>query len=467
MTLRTLFARLDEPVGRREYLIVGLVLSLTKFLVDATLIYLAAGIVWTPIDYLVPLVSMTGPKVVQFSPGLGLALLLFALPFIWIGVTMSVRRAEDAGVSPWWVVAFFLPGLNYLLMAVLAMLPSAARTASEIATRSSGRSPRRAVLLGGVVGALTGVLLTAAGLFGKAYGLALFVGTPFLMGALASYVCVRAGGVEPYRAILAAFLSLAAAGLALTLFAIEGVVCIVMAIPIASPIVLLGAIVGHSVARTHLTTYAGLAIVFALVPAGSVIEHAASAVPSRVVTTAIEVDAPPEQVWPFVVSFDQIAASPAWYFKTGLAYPLRARIVGTGVGATRYCEFTTGAFVEPITAWDAPHRLAFDVASHPPPLREWSPYSKVYAPHLDGYFRTERGEFRLIALAGGRTRLEGHSWYVLRMTPAPYWNMIADRILHDIHNRVLLHIKATAERTAFAHLPTPNSQLPKQNRSKS
>ena len=118
--LRALFARLDEPVGRREYLIVGLVLSLAKYIVDASVIYFAAGIVWTPIDYLVPHVSMTGPKVVQFSPGLGLALLLFALPFVWIGVTMSVRRAEDAGVSPWWVVAFFLPGLNYLLMAVLA-----------------------------------------------------------------------------------------------------------------------------------------------------------------------------------------------------------------------------------------------------------------------------------------------------------------------------------------------------------
>ena len=48
-------------------------------------------------------------------------------------------------------------------------------------------------------------------------------------------------------------------------------------------------------------------------------------------------------------------------FKTGLAYPLRARLVGAGVGAVRHCEFTTGAFVEPITVWDAPHRLAFDV----------------------------------------------------------------------------------------------------------
>ena len=305
-----------------------------------------------------------------------------------------------------------------------------------------------AVLWGGMAGALTGVVLTAVGLLGQTYGITLFVGTPFLIGAVAAYVCGRTGGLETYRGILAAFLSLAGGGLALTLVAIEGMVCILMAIPIASPIVVLGALVGHSVARRHSTTFAGLAMVFALVPAGSLIEHETSPVPARVVTTTIEVDASPEQVWPFVVSFEEISTPPAWYFRTGLAYPLRARIVGSGVGAMRYCEFTTGAFVEPITAWDAPHRLAFDVASHPPPLQEWSPYSKVYAPHLDGYFRTERGEFRLTALPGGRTRLEGHSWYTLRMSPAPYWNMIADRILHDIHERVLAHIKVTAERHA-------------------
>jgi hypothetical protein len=38
--------------------------------------------------------------------------------------------------------------------------------------------------------------------------------------------------------------------------------------------------------------------------------------------------------------------------------------------------------------------------------------------------------------------------YTSRMSPAPYWNMIADRILHDIHKRVLAHIKGTAERHA-------------------
>ena len=45
---------------------------------------------------------------------------------------------------------------------------------------------------------------------------------------------------------------------------------------------------------------------------------------------------------------------------------MKARIEGEGVGAIRYCSFSTGDFVEPITAWEKPHRLAFDVVKNPP-----------------------------------------------------------------------------------------------------
>jgi hypothetical protein len=183
---------------------------------------------------------------------------------------------------------------------------------------------------------------------------------------------------------------------------------------------------------------------------GSGIEAAMPGVPTRVVLTSVEIDASPSRVWEQVVSFREIDRAPAWYFRTGLAYPLRARLEGTGVGAVRHCQFTTGTFVEPITVWDEPRVLAFDVKSQPPPLHEWSPYARVFAPHLDGFFRTTHGEFRLIQLAPNRTRLEGRTWYSLEMQPSIYWNAIADTILHAIHGRVLEHVKAAAEK------PVPN-----------
>jgi hypothetical protein len=82
-------------------------------------------------------------------------------------------------------------------------------------------------------------------------------------------------------------------------------------------------------------------------------------------------------------------------------------LAGAGVGAVRYCNFSTGPLVEPITYWEPGTRLGFDVLRSPDPLRELSFYSNLSPPHLHGYLRSRRGEFRLIALPGGRTRLEG------------------------------------------------------------
>ena len=132
-------------------------------------------------------------------------------------------------------------------------------------------------------------------------------------------------------------------------------------------------------------------------------------------------------------------------FWLGIAHPLRARIRGSGVGAIRTCEFSTGSFVEPITAWDPPRRLAFDVRSEPPPLAEWSPYQHVYAPHLVGGRETERREFRLIPLAADRTRLEGSTWYRNNLFPQLYWNLWSDALIHRIHRRVLEHVKRRSE----------------------
>ena len=122
--------------------------------------------------------------------------------------------------------------------------------------------------------------------------------------------------------------------------------------------------------------------------------------PPAEVRTVVEIDAPADVVWRHVVTFSELTEPPAWFFRLGIAYPRRATIDGQGVGALRRCEFSTGAFVEPITAWEEPSRLAFDVAEQPPPMAEWSPYRHVAAPHLDGYLRVRRGEFRLQSARG-------------------------------------------------------------------
>jgi hypothetical protein len=59
--------------------------------------------------------------------------------------------------------------------------------------------------------------------------------------------------------------------------------------------------------------------------------------------------------------------------------------------------------------------------------------------------RSNRGEFVLVALANGGTRLEGRTWYQFAMYPQAYWTLWSDLFIYRIHLRVLRHIKQLSE----------------------
>jgi hypothetical protein len=95
--------------------------------------------------------------------------------------------------------------------------------------------------------------------------------------------------------------------------------------------------------------------------------------PFFAVTSEIVVAAPPDRVWPHVIGFAKIAPPNEWIFRARIAYPIRAVIDGHGIGAAGYCIFSTGEFIELITAWNEPAHLAFDVGAQPDPLHEPRP----------------------------------------------------------------------------------------------
>jgi hypothetical protein len=229
----------------------------------------------------------------------------------------------------------------------------------------------------------------------------------------------------------------------------EGLVCLLMALPLALPLACLGGTVAWSIqdgidAREGTAAFLVLMMLFppAVMCAESV---AALAPPLLAVTTSIVVAAAPRIVWRYVVSFSDLPEPSEWIFHTGIAYPVRARIEGAGPGAIRRCEFSTGPFIEPIEVWDEPRLLRFSVTENPAPMVEWTPYRKIYPRHLDNFLVSRRGQFLLTPLPDGRTRLEGTTWYVHSLWPAAYWQAWSDFIIHRIHERVLIHIKRLSE----------------------
>ena len=218
--------------------------------------------------------------------------------------------------------------------------------------------------------------------------------------------------------------------------------------PIAWAVAIPGALLGRRMAL-RLDPGPAFGAVAALAPLLVAVEPRLSA-PSHEVRSVVEIAAPPRTVWGYVVTFPKIDAPPRGLFRMGIAAPIAARLDGAGPGGVRYCDFTTGSFVEPITAWSDGRLLAFRITEQAPPMRELSPYGDIRAPHLDGYFRATYGEFRLEPLPGGRTRLIGTTRYAVDLFPQAYWTIFADAIVEAIHLRVLAHIKHLAEATPAA-----------------
>jgi len=435
----------DAPVNRRTYFRHGVGLMLFKYALDAALIWLFTGRWWTPLDYVNPLWS-TRQHVLQAAPSwLAPALVVLTLPFLWIGVSMTLRRAVNAGLSAWTCLLFFVPGVNYLLMLALCVWPPLAKQAWSIASPPPRVDERLTSALLGVAASLGITLVTVAiGIYIKrSYSAGLFLGVPFTVGYISSYIYNRRFPRSVGESIIIALASVSIAGGALIVFALEGLVCTVMALPVAFALAWPGALVGRLVAQHSVEPGAGVGM--ALMAPLLVAVEPRPAPPVHQVLTVVEIAAPPEVVWRHVVAFPELPPATELLFRVGVAAPTRARIVGTGVGATRYCDFTTGSFVEPITAWEENRLLAFDIVAQARPMTEWSPYREVNPPHLDGYFRATHGEFRLTPLPGGRTRLEGRTEYVVNMFPQRYWTLPAGHIVAAIHGRVLRHIAALAE----------------------
>lgn len=449
MRLARLWFGLSERVDRRSYFLSGAGLMLLKYLVDATVVWRFTGHWWSPFDYVSPLWSVRSIALRGVPPGALLGLALWTLPFLWVGVGVSLRRAVDAGRSPWLALLFFVPYVKFLLIAWLCLLPSAPTTAWRASLPAPVLDERlkSALLAIGASLAITIPTILLGVYFKKSYSFGLFLGTPFTAGWVSAHVFNAGHPRGSGETIRIALVSTVLAGAVLLVFAAEGAFCLALAFPLAALVAVPGALLGRAVALRG-DEPVGRAGLGALVAPLLVLVAPRLPAPSYEAISVVEIAATPEQVWRHVVTFPALPPPTEWVFRIGVAAPQRARIEGSGVGAVRYCDFTTGSFVEPITWWDEGLLLAFDIVRQAPPMKEWSPYRDIHPPHLDGYFRATHGEFRLLALAGGRTRLEGRTRYQVEMFPQGYWAVAAERIVSAIHLRVLRHIKRLTEAPA-------------------
>lgn len=307
-------------------------------------------------------------------------------------------------------------------------------------TQRSKSLSLRAVLVG--LGA-TGTAALAAHF--SAYGFALFTILPTLMGFFAALPVARAPESTWRRCLAWSLLPLPVAALLGVAIRIEGLICILMAIPIAVPLALLGGWFAW-LARERTPSPLSTACVIALLPAGILLGPQGPGHQVFRVTTSIVVNAPAAIVWKRVIAFPALGEPENLLFRAGVAYPLATELDGPGgVGAARRCLLSTGTMTETVTAWEPRRLLRFDVNSTPAAMRELTPWPNFDPPHLHGFYESRQGEFQLTALPGNRTRVDGTSWYQHGLEPAQYWRLWSDYVVHQVHHRVLEHVKRLAE----------------------
>ncbi len=444
-------------VDRGTYLFVGVAGFAIKHNIDRVIATAVFGRRFSPLNYWIPPVEALRIDLLSTAEAKFLGTLAaIAVPFIWVGLAMTLRRLRSAGLPLWLVILFFMPIINLAFFLILSLIPArdgagpvnagGASTMGSLIPRDALGSSAMAVVLTGLVGAL----MTYAGVqkLGT-YGWGIFVALPFCFGLLSvviySYHQPRSLG----SCLAVSIMSVGMVALALFAFAIEGFVCIIMAVPIATPLALFGGFVGFLSQRHRAISgqIPSTMLLMLLAPLGVMTSESVNPAEAyrTSVQTSIRIDAPAERVWSHLIAFPDVVEAPMGLFRFGISYPIHADIRGEGTGALRECLFSTGTFVERVTVWEEGKRMGFTVVSAPEGMREWSPYD-IHPRHLHGYFVPESAEFRLTANPDGSTQLEGISWYRNSMWPSAYWRLWSDAILHQVHMRVFEHIKTLSER---------------------
>lgn len=288
------------------------------------------------------------------------------------------------------------------------------------------------------------ITLLSTAIFSE-YGYTIFVILPLLTGLGVSILYRSDQSFSVKKALILSLGCFLLSCIIMLLSGIEGVICLIMATPIAIPFILIGTWIGITIKKKRRAKLLLFLFYSIVTPSLMSFESAfLTAHKTFNVSSYIEINAPIEKVWNTVIEFPIMSDPNELLFKVGISYPIDATIDGKGPGAIRYCNFNTGSFVEPITTWKAPYLLQFTVEEQPIPMKELSPYN-IHPKHLHGYFVSKKGEFRLEKISENKTLITGTTWYHNNIKPQVYWSFWSDHIIHKIHHRVLNHIKNTCE----------------------
>ncbi|MCZ7649359.1 MAG: DUF805 domain-containing protein [Planctomycetota bacterium] len=241
-------------LGRARYVTLGVLLGALQYVINNAIAEVYFWRAWPLLAFVLP---EPASYCTELDRDLNTAILFVALPFVWAGLVLTVRRLRDALWPAWLALFFFVPLLNVLLFGALALAPS--RRAEDLRCGDAFYLWRGlaelAIPRGAVPCALGSIALTAAlamlalalGVHQKfQLGWGFFAGIPFWMG----FFAVLLHGYDARRGRFACAglgaLTVGIAAFALVGLGLEGLAPMARTLLLAAPLGAMGGLLGYA-----------------------------------------------------------------------------------------------------------------------------------------------------------------------------------------------------------------------------
>ena len=291
----------------------------------------------------------------------------------------------------------------------------------------------RKSILHGTLAALTcaivGVTLIAMGNDTAVYGVTMFLVLPAATGFVTVFTA------RYRKAVMFSLMIATAVCLAGVVFTgLEGIVCVVMALPILWVGAMLGAAIGTAVKKQFPTdTTFSMAIMpilagVSVLGAGKIEDRLNTGSRIEVVKSSIIIDAARDEVWYAIIEFDQVTGPKPLLMQMGLPIPESCTTRGSGVGAERICHFNSGFIRERVTLWHPPQRLELDVEEVQLPGRHWLGF--------------QGATYTLDKIDTGETRVTRTTIVTSTLRPAFYWRFFERLGTEAEHDYILESLKS-------------------------
>lgn len=276
---------------------------------------------------------------------------------------------------------------------------------------------------------------------------AFLIVAPFSIGAIAVLLAAGKSRITVGRQIMVSCLSMVMFLIAMFVCLMEGMICLVL----VAPVFLVAAIIGGLIAgwihnRFHTSPFTLSS--FALLPLllGPIEANLPPAQSEQRVSSVIQIQASPEEVFEQLASVQDIKADElgfSFVHLIGLPKPLAANMDGKGVGAVRTSRWEKNvSFEEVITTWQKPYAMHY---------RFHIPAGGIPKDALDRhvemggeYFDVLDGGYDLKAKDGG-TELRLSTRFINKSQLKTYGDLWGKMVLNDFHHSILGLMKKRAE----------------------